>query len=225
MARLAQNSTGCSPLQAARSSASTRCNSRSTSLPVVNLVGKRPNGTQVPNGQFPHGSPNPTSQGKMQVSGFYMCSLPSSSHSHQIMTCSANGTSFCRKRWTPPKSCRHRPGAARTAQLWSLVWTAMGTGWCSATVMQQCPLLISRRIADSATLLTARGILAAGFSFIPILKECGFTGAGEPRPVLYDPKVGRSQGPCLSALEPLIADSLPIATPTLIEVEAASACR
>jgi len=87
----------------------------------------------VPNGLFPYGSPNPTSQGKMEP------------------------------------ALEAAKGLA--AEAGSLVVIGMdGDG-------------------DRMVFGDHRGILAAGFAFIPILQECGFAPGAEARPVLYDPKV------------------------------------
>ena len=89
----------------------------------------------MPNGQFPSGSPNPTSQGKMQDAMEVAQKLQG--------TC-ADGT---------------------------VVVVGMdGDG-------------------DRMVFGDGRGILSAGFAFVPILQECGFEAGGAARPVLYDPKV------------------------------------
>jgi len=83
----------------------------------------------APNGEFPTGSPNPTSQGKMNAA----VALAKQHQAHAVLGIDGDG--------------------------------------------------------DRIVFGDPRGILTAGFAFVPILKACGVEAGASPVPVLYDPKV------------------------------------
>ena len=83
----------------------------------------------TPNGDFPTGSPNPTSQGKMNAA----LALAKQQHAHAVLGIDGDG--------------------------------------------------------DRIVFGDSRGVLTAGFAFVPILKACGMEAGASPAPVLYDPKV------------------------------------